>query len=213
MTTTTRTLDPHVVIDPAILYFGTPVVLLTSVNRDGSSNIMPMSSAFWLGHRGVLGIGASSHTAANLWERPDCVLNLPSVDLVTAVDRLALTTGSPHVSPWKAEGGYVHEPDKFARAGLTPLPADTVDAARIAECPVNLEAKVIGSHTLDDGIVVLDVEVGRVHVHEAIRMPGTRNRIDPDRWRPLIMSFQHFYGLGDRVHPSRLSSIDEEHYR
>ena len=44
-------------------------------------------------------------------------------------------------------------------------------------------------------------------------MPGTGHRIDPDRWRPLIMSFQHFYGLGDRLHPSRLASIDEELYR
>ncbi len=213
MTITTQTRDSHTVIDPAILYFGTPVVLLTSVNPDGSSNIMPMSSAFWLGHRGMLGIGAGSHTAANLWERPDCVLNLPSTDLVTAVDRLALTTGSPQVSPWKTEAGYVHEPDKFARAGLTPLPAETGDAARIAECPVNLEARVVGSYPMDDRVVVLDVEVRRVHVHETIRMTGTEHRIDPDRWRPLIMSFQHFYGLGDRVHPSRLASIDEELYR
>lgn len=38
-------------------------------------------------------------------------------------------------------------------------------------------------------------------------------RIDPDAWRPLIMSFQHYYGLGGRLHPSRLASIDEEWYR
>jgi flavin reductase (DIM6/NTAB) family NADH-FMN oxidoreductase RutF len=61
--------------------------------------------------------------------------------------------------------------------------------------------------------VLFVVEISRVHVHDAIRMPGTDHRIDPDRWRPLIMSFQHFYGLGDRVHPSRLASIDEELYR
>jgi hypothetical protein len=52
-----------------------------------------------------------------------------------------------------------------------------------------------------------------VHVHPGIRLPGTGNRIDPDAWRPLIMSFQHFYGLGDRLHPSRLATIDEEWYR
>ncbi len=60
---------------------------------------------------------------------------------------------------------------------------------------------------------MFEVQVDRVHVHDAIRMAGTDHRIDPDRWRPLIMSFQHFYGLGDRVHPSRLASIDEEFYR
>ena len=68
---TASTLRPEhetnkVVIDPAILYFGTPVVLLSSLNPDGTTNLMPMSSVFWLGNRAVLGIGAGSQTAANL---------------------------------------------------------------------------------------------------------------------------------------------------
>jgi flavin reductase (DIM6/NTAB) family NADH-FMN oxidoreductase RutF len=211
---TTTALDPHTVIDPAILYFGTPVVLVTSVNPDGTSNIMPMSSAFWLGHQGVLGIAASSQTAANLQARDDCVLNLPSVDLVSAVDQLALTTGRRDLTSRKADRGYRYEPDKFAHAGLTELAADTVDAARIAECPVNLEARVVGSSPMSTpGIQLFEFEVLRVHVHPRIRVDGRPNRIDPNRWRPLIMSFQHFYGLGERVHPSRLASIDEELYR
>lgn len=213
MSAQTQTLQQHDVIDPAILYFGTPVVLVTSVNADGSSNIMPMSSAFWLGRTGVLGIGGRSQTAANLQRNPDCVLNLPSVDLVSAVDRLALTTGCVDVPPAKADRGYRHEADKFGVAGLAPLPSDTGDAARIAECPVNLEARVLAHRPTDDGILLFEVAVQRVHVHPEIRMAGSANRIDSDRWRPLVMSFQHFYGLGDRVHPSRLASIDEEQYR
>jgi len=39
----------HVRVEPAILYFGTPVVLVSSENEDGSSNLAPMLSAFWLG--------------------------------------------------------------------------------------------------------------------------------------------------------------------
>ncbi len=39
------------------------------------------------------------------------------------------------------------------------------------------------------------------------------NRIDPNRWRPLIMSFQRFYGLGTELRPSRLAAITEESYR
>ena len=62
-------------------------------------------------------------------------------------------------------------------------------------------------------MVAVEVAVARVHVHPGIRLPGTENRIDPDAWRPLIMSFQHYYGLGDRLHPSRLATIDEEWYR
>lgn len=36
----------HVASEPAILYFGTPVVVISSVNEDGSANLAPMSSAF-----------------------------------------------------------------------------------------------------------------------------------------------------------------------
>jgi flavin reductase (DIM6/NTAB) family NADH-FMN oxidoreductase RutF len=38
--------DPtgHVTITPAILYFGTPVVLLSTENENGSFNLAPMSS-------------------------------------------------------------------------------------------------------------------------------------------------------------------------
>jgi hypothetical protein len=35
----------------------------------------------------------------------------------------------------------------------------------------------------------------------------------PDAWRPLIMSFQKFYGLGPQVHPSTLATIPERMYR
>ena len=34
------------VIEPAILYFGTPVVLIGSTNDDGSFNLAPTSSAW-----------------------------------------------------------------------------------------------------------------------------------------------------------------------
>jgi hypothetical protein len=53
-----------------------------------------------------------------------------------------------------------------------------------------------------------------VHASPGILATDRPNRIDPDRWRPLIMSFQHFYGLADgRLVPSRLATVDEELYR
>src|SRR5437764_14036244 len=84
----------HVRSEPAILYFGTPVVLISTVNEDGSFNLAPMSSAFWLGWRCVLGLGAASKTPQNMARTRECVLNLPSADLAGMVDRLALTTGT-----------------------------------------------------------------------------------------------------------------------
>ena len=35
----------------------------------------------------------------------------------------------------------------------------------------------------------------------------------PERWRPLIMSFQQFFGLGPMVHESTLARIPESAYR
>jgi len=77
----------HATIEPGILYFGTPVVLISTLNEDGSPNLAPMSSAFWLGWRCVLGLATGSKTPQNMIRTGECVLNLPSADLVAMVDR------------------------------------------------------------------------------------------------------------------------------
>ena len=204
-------MSSHVTIDPAILYLGTPVVLVSTTNEDGSANLAPFSSAFWLGHTATLGLGLASHTLANLRRTRELVVNLPSQHQVDAVDRLALTTGAERLSAWKAAAGYRHHRDKFGLAGLTPVASDVVTAPFAAECPVALEACVESVHETDHALVV--AQVVRVHVHPSVRAEGHPNRIDPDRWRPLVMSFQRFYGLGGQLHPSRLATVDEEHYR
>jgi len=38
----------HKTIDPKIFYFGTPVVLISTLNENGTPNLAPMSSAWWL---------------------------------------------------------------------------------------------------------------------------------------------------------------------
>ena len=62
-------------------------------------------------------------------------------------------------------------------------------------------------------IVTFEVRIQRVHSHPDILMTGKTNRVDPDKWRPLIMSFQRFYGLSGEVHGSTLARIPEEQYR
>lgn len=210
----------HRSIEPAILYFGTPVVLVSSLNEDGSPNVAPISSAWWLGWSCMLGFGARSKTPANLLRQGECVLNLPSVDQVSAVDRLACTTGSDPVPAHKVAMGYRHEPDKLGAAGLTAQASELVLPPRVAECPVQLEAIVTGSHPLEEGdparrgkLVGIEVRIVRVHLESTLLVAGTRDRIDPEKWRPLIMSFCQFYGLGGQVHPSRLAEIPESLYR
>jgi flavin reductase (DIM6/NTAB) family NADH-FMN oxidoreductase RutF len=211
----------HLLGEPPILYFGTPVVLISSENEDGSANLAPMSSAFWLGWRCILGLSASSKTTANLMRTGECVLNLPSDEQVDAVDRLALTTGSDPVPPAKVARGYRHEKHKFATAGLTPVGSQTVVPPRVLECPVHLEGKVEhwrGLAENDDKvrgrIVIFEVRIQRVHLAPSIIMNGNPNRVDPDKWRPLIMSFGRFYGLAPgQLLDSTLAQVPEDLYR
>lgn len=210
----------HRTINPAILYFGTPVVLVSSLNEDGSPNLAPMSSAWWLGTRCLLGFGARSKTPQNILRTGECVLNLPSADLAGMVDRLALTTASDPVPDFKLSRGYHHEPDKFGVSGFTPVRSDFVRSPRALECPVHLEATLKHTHpiaaedeSLRGRLVCLEVEIERVHIEAGILLHGQDDRIDPDKWRPLIMCFQHFYGLGPRLHDSKLASIPESAYR
>jgi flavin reductase (DIM6/NTAB) family NADH-FMN oxidoreductase RutF len=206
--------------EPAILYFGTPVALLSTENPDGSANLAPMSSVFWLGWRAVLGLAAASQTAQNLLRHNEVVINLPSADMAGIVDRLALTTGSNPVPDYKEKRGYRHEHAKFARAGLTPIASETVSPPRALEAPVQLEARIEAVHAMaaDDAaiagkILTFEARIQRVHLDERIMLTGDAHRIDPDKWRPLIMSFQKFYGLGAQLHPSTLARIPEAVYR
>jgi flavin reductase (DIM6/NTAB) family NADH-FMN oxidoreductase RutF len=211
----------HEVTQPAILYFGTPVVLISTMNEDESFNLAPMSSAWWLGQRCVLGLAAASKTTQNILRTGECVLNLPSDTMVAHVDRIARTTGSDPVPEGKARRGYRYVGDKFACAELTPVRSLTVAAPRALECPVQLEAELEAVHPLaeQDPIwrgrsLALHVAVRKVHAASEILMDGEPDRIDPDKWRPLIMSFQHFYGLAPgKVHGSELAKIPEAAYR
>ena len=199
----------HRTIDPTILYFGTPVALISTLNEDGSANLAPMSSCWWLGWTAMLGLGSMGQTSDNLIRGRECVSNLPSVDQVSAVDRLALTTGKDPVPEKKRAWGYRFEREKFAEAGFTPLASDTVAPPRALECPVQLEGIVHHHRPFGKNVSanVFEVHITRLHVDEAILEPNGRH-IDPARWRPLVMSFCRFFGLGDEVHPSRLAESD-----
>lgn len=209
----------HTVKEPAILYFGTPVIIISTVNEDLTTNLAPISSVFWLGWTAVIGIGTASQTFLNLRRNGECVLNLPSVNEVEMVDRLALTTGRNPIPASKKWKGYHFQPDKLAISGFTPADSQLVNAPRLVECPVQMEAVVMNMHPVAQdeperkgGIMTFELKILRVHMEEEI-MQGNSNKVDPDKWRPLIMSFQKFYGLGEQVHNSTLSDIPEELYR
>ena len=201
----------HRTIDPTILYFGTPVALISSLNEDWTTNIAPMSSAWWLGWSCMLDLGSMGKTSDNLIRTHECVIMLPSVEQVTHVDRLALTTGKDPVPEKKQEWGYRYEPNKFEIAGFTRLPSLEVKPPRIAECPVQMEGIVHDVRPFGKNVSAnaFEVHIVKLHVEESLlEGEGPRPRIDPEKWRPLIMSFCRFFGIGNEVHPSRLAESD-----
>jgi len=192
------TATAHRVITPSILYFGTPVTVVSSQNADGSANLAPISSAWALGDVFVLGFGANGHTARNLRDRPQLVLNFPSPGQWPQVESLALLTGADPVPAGKP-AGCRYEPDKFGAAGWHPAPSELVRPPRVAECPAQIEATV-NSLRLDAAgeFVIVEATAVRVHADPAIVLDGT-SHIDTAAWSPLIYNFRHYFGLGPRL--------------
>lgn len=103
----------HKVIRPPVLYVGTPIQLITTCNQDGTANISPMSSAWALGDRLVLGISSSSQCHKNMLREKECVVNFPSASLWPSVESIARSTGRYPVPPHKIKIGYKFVKDKF----------------------------------------------------------------------------------------------------
>lgn len=188
----------HVTIEPSILYVGTPVALLSTVNEDGTVNLSPMSSAWALADVVVLGLAVSGQTAANLRSRREVVINFPGPEHWEAVERLAPLTGRNPVPEHKRDR-FRFERDKFAAAGLTPVASELVEPPRVAECPLQFEAVVVHDEVDAKGnFVVVHARVLQVHADRRIVVPGT-SHVDPALWSPLIYNFRHYFGLGPEL--------------
>lgn len=186
-------------IEPKILYFGTPVAVISSLNEDGETNLAPMSSFWALGWTFLLGINETTKTADNLRRHPECVVNLPAPEMWPQVEQLAPLTAKNPVPRVKSKQ-YHYDPEKFQAAALTPLPSELVKPARVQECPVQMEARVRAVHQLGGekvqeigGAIAVEIEILRVHVASDLIL-GERH-IDPAKWSPLIYNFRHYYRL------------------
>ncbi|MCJ1238703.1 hypothetical protein MMC14_006694 [Varicellaria rhodocarpa] len=157
----------HTTISPAILYFGSIVLLITTENPDGTPNITPMSSAWFLGPRCMLGLASISQGTINILRTRQCVLNLPSENMGQVVNTLARTTGTEEIPPMKQSLGYRYVKDKFGVAGLTTQTAEMVSPIKIKECPVQMEAELVGIHEMGgEPFLALEVKILRTHVED-----------------------------------------------
>lgn len=188
----------HVVIEPSVLYVGTPAYLIGTQHPDGSPSLAAASSYWAIGKIVVLGIEDDGQSLPNILERGELTVNFPTAALWREVSRLAYLTGRDPI-PVDKQGKYRHEADKFAAAGLTPQASDLVAAPRVQECALQFEARLRrATHGVDGGYHMVEAEVVRVHADPAIVVPGT-NHVDPAAWDPLIYSFRHFFHRGGEV--------------
>lgn len=187
----------HTVIDPSVLYVGTPAYLIATTNPDGTANLAAASSYWALGRMLVLGIETDGQTSANLHAHGELTVSFPSARLWPSLVRLSTLTGRDPVPSHKAKR-YRHEPDKFAAAGLTPQPSELVAPPRVAECLLQFEARVRRlTPGLDGSYDMVEAEVVRVHADEGIVHPN--GQVDPEAWHPLVYAFRHFFDRGAEV--------------
>lgn len=119
-----------------------PVVLVTTRAAD-RANVMTISWTMVLDFspRFAITTGPWNHSFAALEQQRECVIAIPTVDLLDTVVGIGTCSGA--------------DTDKFARFALTALPARHVAAPLLGECLANIECRVIDI-VRPHGIVVLE---------------------------------------------------------
>ncbi len=138
----------------------------------------------------------SARGLTNLRRQGECVVNVPNSKLWRNVEALAPLTGADPVPDHK-KAVFRHEQDKFGASGLRAVRSQLVRPDRIAECPLQIESRVVNLHMSGEGMrfAIVEVEAVTVHAHDAILID--RSHVDTAKWRPLIYSFRHYFDLGE----------------
>ncbi len=178
---------------PNMFYYGFPVVLLSTIDEKGKADVTPISCTFTLGTNAVIALVKLNQAYENVMVVPEVVLNLPNASMWEQVEKIAPYTAKDPVPAQKA-AKYTHTDDKFALGGFTPLASDKVRPPRVAECPIQAEAKVVNVNDRN-GYVLVELEIVQVHAQDHLVMEG--NKINPLQWEPLIYNFKHYYGIGE----------------
>lgn len=106
-----------------------PVILVTT--HDGQkANVMTISWTMVMDFTPLFAIttGAWNYSFAALREQRECVIAIPTVDMLDTVVGIGTCSGV--------------DTDKFAKFGLTPTKAKHVQAPLIQECLANIECRV-----------------------------------------------------------------------
>jgi flavin reductase (DIM6/NTAB) family NADH-FMN oxidoreductase RutF len=137
-----------------------PVVLLTTAAR-GRANVMTMSWHMMMEFEPPLVgciVSGRNFSFAALRRTRECVLAIPDERIARQAVRCGNVSG--------------RDVDKFARIGLTPLPASAVRAPLVAECWANLECRVVDTRNVERYNMFV-LEVVQAWIDRAVRQPRT----------------------------------------
>ncbi|MDQ0349025.1 flavin reductase family protein [Ancylobacter vacuolatus] len=159
-----------------------PVVLLTT-SWQGRANVMTMSWHMMVEFTPPLiacVVSENDFSFRALKASGECVIAIPTVELAEKVVAVGNCSG--------------RDGDKFARTGLTPLPAAEVAAPLVKECFANLECRVVDT-TLRERYNVLVLEVVKAWTDPAQKAPRTLHH----------RGFGHFVLDGEAINlPSKM---------
>jgi len=175
-----------IVRKPSTALLPTPVVLL-SVAGHGKDrpNIITLA---WVGTvcsdppMLSVAIRPTRHSHRLVDAAREFVVNVPRAGQLTEVDLAGVWSGAEH--------------DKFQELGFTAVPADSVDAPLIEECPVNIECVVrhqlaLGAHDL------YIAEIVAVQYDEDVL--DARGRAQTAKIAPLAYAEGEYWTLGERI--------------
>jgi flavin reductase (DIM6/NTAB) family NADH-FMN oxidoreductase RutF len=166
--------------------YPSPAGLVTSVDAEGQPNIITLGEIFNLSiHEPVIvgiAIAPARYSHQLISQQREFVVNLPTAELLPKVLACGSMSG--------------RDKDKFAEIGLTPLPATHVRPPLIAECPVNIECRVLDIQTIGDH----DLFQGEVLAHHVSRdVLNDEGQFDPAKLSTVVLAGGHFFDVGEHL--------------
>ncbi len=168
---------------PGNMLYPLPAVMVSVADREGRTNIITVA---WAGTICTnppmvsISVRPSRYSHHMILETGGFVINLTTRALVRATDYCGVRSG--------------RDVDKWKEAGLTPMRSDAVDAPCIAECPVNIECRVVRTEQLGSHDMFI-AEVAAVHVDD--RYMDGKGRFHLEDARPIVYSHGEYYDLGE----------------
>jgi flavin reductase (DIM6/NTAB) family NADH-FMN oxidoreductase RutF len=176
-------------IGPSTSLFPMPALLVAVKTGDSTANILTIA---WAGIVGgnppmiALEIGKSHYSTPFIDAEGNFTVNVPRSDQVVPADYCGLVSGKK-------------DPNKPATCGFTMVPSTKISSPMIAECPLNLECRIVRKLEAGKGSFYL-VEIVQTHVDESVLVGEKRVDIDARLLDPLIFTPDGaYYRLGERV--------------